>query len=338
MPNRRFRIDAEAVDGLLQLAAPHFRIFAGYLRATSAPRGEGASVASTAAPTIPASGSGLAALSLVAPASGGSFAILHDLGAPASGGLFIDVERMAILPGAAGDGRELLSGDGDQLILGGSAPGTRLGGAAAGHEELIFLGGVDHDIVATDDDVAAGENLAVIASALGLGDDVMFDGSAERDGSFAFLGGAGGDTFTGGAGGDSIFGGGGADRLTGGGGADYFTYTEAAQSTGTGFDTLVGFDFGEDRIHFAGGPKGMSAAVRSGSFSQASADADLARAMTGLGADRAVWFIPSAGDMAGRIFLVADGNGVAGYQAGEDYVIEIAAPPPPDLTDNSFFV
>jgi hypothetical protein len=33
--------------------------------------------------------------------------------------------------------------------------------------------------------------------------------------------------------------------------------------------------------------------------------------------------------MAGRLFLIVDQNGTAGYQAGEDFVIELAGTAPP---------
>jgi hypothetical protein len=40
-----------------------------------------------------------------------------------------------------------------------------------------------------------------------------------------------------------------------------------------------------------------------------------------------VIFTPSVGTLAGKIFLVVDANGVAGYQPGGlDYVTELKAP------------
>ena len=57
----------------------------------------------------------------------------------------------------------------------------------------------------------------------------MFDGSAETDGRFEFLGSAGDDFFFGGAGDDRILGLGGADTLTGGGGSDIFVYPSARE-------------------------------------------------------------------------------------------------------------
>ena len=34
-------------------------------------------------------------------------------------------------------------------------------------------------------------------------------------------------------------------------------------------------------------------------------------------------YSPDAGDLAGTLFLVVDGNGEAGYQAGEDFVFAL---------------
>ena len=35
-------------------------------------------------------------------------------------------------------------------------------------------------------------------------------------------------------------------------------------------------------------------------------------------------FTPGSGDETGQLFLIVDGNGVAGYQAGFDLVIELS--------------
>ena len=39
---------------------------------------------------------------------------------------------------------------------------------------------------------------------------------------------------------------------------------------------------------------------------------------------RAVLFTPTAGDEAGKTFLVVDANGTAGYQANADLVIDVS--------------
>ncbi len=39
--------------------------------------------------------------------------------------------------------------------------------------------------------------------------------------------------------------------------------------------------------------------------------------------------MPNSGDLVGRIFGVVDANGLAGYQAGEDYLFEFVSPVEP---------
>jgi|GEM_PF-782074 len=52
-------------------------------------------------------------------------------------------------------------------------------------------------------------------------------------------------------------------------------------------------------------------AIEGGSLSIATFDDDLAAVLTGLERGQAVWFAPDAGDLAGQIFLIVDGNGEA---------------------------
>ncbi|HEX3675434.1 MAG TPA: calcium-binding protein [Rhizomicrobium sp.] len=85
--------------------------------------------------------------------------------------------------------------------------------------------GVGHDYYLTSNDatVAAGATLTVNAEALGAGDTVTFDGSAETDGAFRFIGGLGANAFTGGAGNDHFYLTKGGDAAVhGGGGNDTF--------------------------------------------------------------------------------------------------------------------
>ena len=60
----------------------------------------------------------------------------------------------------------------------------------------------------------------------------------------------------------------------------------------------------------------------------ASFDQDLAAAVNAghLAGHQAVLFTPAAGGLAGETFLVVDVNGVAGYQAGADLVIDLHHP------------
>jgi Ca2+-binding RTX toxin-like protein len=283
------------------------------------------------------------AASFLNPLAGGSFAILYqpDQGAlMGAASLVINMDNRTIVPVGQED-PNLASGAGDQMVIGGAlAGGLALGGAAAGHEQLVFLAGSDYRIVASDGDVVAGHTLAVIASTLGTGDSLDFDGSAEHDGRYDIQGGHGADHLTGGDGNDLLYGGGGGDTLAGGGGADIFHYDAVSESTGAGYDTLVGFDYGQDKIDLPGSVTGLDAALGHGALSTASFDADLSAAFgaAALGAGHAAFFTPDSGDLAGQTFLVVDGNGVAGYQPGLDFVFHVTAPPPPDLGGVAFFV
>lgn len=222
-----------------------------------------------------------------------------------------------------------LSGD-----IGNSAPQWQDG-------VVSLAGGFDYDLTAGDGTLGAGGVLKVSGRDLGAGDTAAFDGSGEQDGRFDFTGGAGADRFTGGDGNDLFNGRGGADRLAGGDGKDVFVFNAVSDSTGAAYDTLVGLDFGDDRIQLGGrNVTGIGAAVTAGTLSQASFDADLAAAMGAaqLGARNAALFTAGAGDLAGKTFLVVDGNGQAGYQAGQDFVFLIAGTPPADPLTTDFFI
>jgi hypothetical protein len=137
-----------------------------------------------------------------------------------------------------------------------------------------------------------------------------------------------------GRGGDDVLTGlGGRDLLFGGTGADIFVVQDVSHSTGLRYDMLLGFDPAADRIDIAGSIGSIAASVAGGTLSRGSFDADLEAALGAaqLGAGQALLFTPDEGHYAGRTFLVADGNGVAGYQAGEDYVWLILMPGAADI-------
>ena len=240
-------------------------------------------------------------------------------------GLVYDAGSHKILEGGARD-PQFGIGDSDTLVLSGNVgPGTVLNQALRGLETIFFDGG-DHDLTTTDDHVAAGDRLWVNGIGLGDGETLVFDGSAERDGSFEFNGSRGSDSFRGGGGADLIWGGEGGDLLFGGGGADRFVYGRAGESTGAGRDSLLDFDFASDRLDLPVAVTGFNAAIKSGALSAATFDANLAAAL-GAGvfkAGKAVWFTPNSGDQAGKAFLVVDANGQDGYQAGEDFVFAVS--------------
>ena len=83
----------------------------------------------------------------------------------------------------------------------------------------------DYNIATADANVAAAAILTLIASELRVGEDLIFNGSAETDGNFRVFAGRGADNLTGGAGNDGFFFGAdanltGADRINGGAGTD----------------------------------------------------------------------------------------------------------------------
>ncbi len=125
----------------------------------------------------------------------------------------------------------------DTLVLL-SATDTRFGSGAAGY---------NYDITTVDANVAAGAQLRVSANTMQANETVRFDGSAETDGRFFLILGAGADVAKGGGGADTLFASGGADTLTGGGGADIFLYRVKEDSLPTARDTITDLTTG-DRI------------------------------------------------------------------------------------------
>jgi Ca2+-binding RTX toxin-like protein len=210
-----------------------------------------------------------------------------------------------------------------------SGQDTRFGGAAPPFTYVIAT---------HDDNVAAGQQLSVNAAQLRAGETVTFDGSAESNGTFRILSGQANDSLTGGAGNDFLHGSLGADYLKGGGGADTYFYRFATESTGPNFDRIDGFVFGTDKLDMPGTHDSYGQ-VSGGTLSTASFDADLAAAMAGqLDPSEAIFFTPNAGDQAGKLFLIVDQNGTAGYQAGQDFVIELAGAALPGLPPPDFIV
>lgn len=267
-------------------------------------------------------------------ASGEHIAFLSsNPGMGIGGGLFIDADNRTILSDADVDRLGIGSGTDDTLVLAGPMGTMSLAGYGSMFERILVAGGADYDLKAADGNVAAGHRLIVTAEQLGAANHLDFDGSAETDGSFQLLGGAGDDHLIGGHGNDIIFGGLGADILTGGGGADTFSYFTPAESTGAHYDTITDFNFGEDVIDLPVTVQGMDAAVTHGALSQGSFDTDLAAALgpNVLEAGHAVFFTPDSGSLAGQHFLIVDANGQPGYQPGADYVIHINALPPADF-------
>jgi Ca2+-binding RTX toxin-like protein len=178
-----------------------------------------------------------------------------------------------------------------------------------------------------DGNVTGGRTFDVSAARLWADESFRFDGRAESDASFRILSGAGNDTLWGGGRNDMLYGGQGKDWMEGGAGADTYLFRSAAESTGIGYDTISGFDYSADRIDAPGGGSRAISQSASGDLSLGSFDADLASGVDGvLGAGQAALFTASGGNLSGHVFAVIDVNGVAGYQAGQDLVIELLNP------------
>ncbi len=219
----------------------------------------------------------------------------------------------------------------DQLVLDGDYTVTL--DARAGVETVVLLGGpvltgnVANDFAITLDDsfVTGGATKSVWG--LQVRSDLTIDGRTVSSGNLNLYGGAGNDTLTGGSGNDMLFGGAGRDRLAGGAGNDMFAYNGASESTSTGYDTLVGFTRGQDVVQVAGAVRNSYGTDVTGRLDDASFDTDLGNAVRGsLTGGSAVFFNANAGNYQGETFLVVDANGIDGYQAGQDLVMQIVSP------------
>lgn len=233
----------------------------------------------------------------------------------------------------------------DQLNLTGDYSGglNFKPGTMVGIETLIVFAGFSYDLTLDDANIAAGALLTVQCNSFGVLDSLTLDASAETDGALNVTCGIGDDTVTTGdlndavagsdgddvlgtgQGIDSLNGGLGADTLDGGNQGDTFVYTSVAESTASGHDTLVTFNFNVDKIDLPGLVTGVDAAITVGTLSAATFDGDLATAVNNgnLAVGHAVLFTPNAGDQAGEVFLVVEMSGSAGYQASQDLVIHI---------------
>jgi Ca2+-binding RTX toxin-like protein len=193
--------------------------------------------------------------------------------------------------------------------------------------ESIILGGGSFDITINDNTVAAGKVLSVSGQGLTSADSLTFRGGADTDGILSVGGGPGADILVAGAGNDYLDGALGADVLTGGPGYDIFGFEfGAVSSTGANFDHVTDLSASTDRFELQTAVTGVDATVIGGALSIATFDTQLAAAIgaTQLHLSHAVLFEPTTGDQHGHTFLVVDSNGVAGYQAGQDLVVDVS--------------
>ncbi|MCW5735268.1 MAG: DUF4347 domain-containing protein [Enhydrobacter sp.] len=204
--------------------------------------------------------------------------------------------------------RVIGGGGADRLVLSGDySAGLAFEADTLSSVEQIQLGaGRSYDVTTHDDTVAAGKDLLVRGLALGAGDSLIFDGSAETNGTFTFKGGDGSNVFTGGTGGDSIEAGAGTDTLR---------YTSAAQSGlgsgyGSGYDTVSGFDGSVDRFALADSVVFDEAGL-AGKLNKATFNETIQAALDGLEAGHAAIYTATSG-LTGATFLLASDVGGTG--------------------------
>jgi Ca2+-binding RTX toxin-like protein len=164
-----------------------------------------------------------------------------------------------------------------------------------------------YSLTMNDANVAAGATMEVDGH---LAASFTFDGSAETDGHFTIVASTG------------------ADVLAGGALSDTFVFDAVNYSTGTTYDAITNLNFSSDILELNAGsyvPTAIDAAITTGALSTATFNSDLATAVNSstLAADHAVLFTATSGTLSGHTFLVVDHNGVAGYQASADYVIDV---------------
>lgn len=250
-------------------------------------------------------------------------------------------------PGRFGSTDAVTGGAGvDQLGLDSFAGNLTLRADNANVEVLALLRGPSGTIntygtIFVDDSwVAAGETKTITA-VTNFQDQVgpvlsnlVIDGSREANGNLRILAGSGNDSLFGGVGNDTLYGGLGRDRISGGAGADTFVFNSASESNvGVGnagasvlnYDTLFGFTQGQDTIQVNGQTYAAFSAGLNGRLDDATFNANLATAVSNLVGDAAATFTATSGNHAGETFLVINTDGVSGYQAGSDLVLQLAS-------------
>lgn len=231
------------------------------------------------------------------------------------------------------DGNDLLFGfGGDDLILGGAGNDSYYGGS--GNDLLIDGLG--------DDLMDGGDGIDTYVSQTELGSPVLVDLSrglaSSRDNGTNTLAsienitaGEGHDTLIGNAQSNRLLGSSGADSLQGGDGSDTYVYGSSADSTSGAMDVITGFDFGVTGDQFEFEIDAINSTGRTTFTAGTTLTLDQALSVTlrtsrffggGLEVDQAHLVTITDGTIAGD-YLVVDGNDIAGYQAGGDFVIRL---------------
>jgi hypothetical protein len=175
--------------------------------------------------------------------------------------------------------------------------------------------------------LASGKNdhVTVDGSELSSSNFMTIDAGNEEKRAVTLLGGRASDHLTGGQDIDHLKGNRGLDFIDGEGGTDIIVYTGVIESTGINCDHVT-YD-GKDQFDLGVPVSGVEDILRH-KFNGTSAskfEGNLEEVVDGaeLPAFHAVVLDVNQGDWSGHAFLVVDANGSAGFQADEDYVIEI---------------
>ena len=216
--------------------------------------------------------------------------------------LSVDASTLTQLDHLSFDGSAEL--DGHYSVQGGAGDDTVTGGQLGDH----LVGGAGNDTI------RGGRGADTIHG--NAGDDQLGGGQTA-------------DTIVGGKGNDTIFGGVGLDDLNGRQGADTFLYGDVSQSTNRVYDTIDDFNTHHDLIDLNVSVAAIDAMLSHGSLSDGPtyvSDFEAAITSDVLQAGHAVVWQPDAGTDAGDIYVVIDANGTAGFQSGQDYIIELEDP------------
>jgi Ca2+-binding RTX toxin-like protein len=184
-------------------------------------------------------------------------------------------------------------------------------------ETIIFKQAATNTTITTVNEVvASGATLTVDASSFTT-KSLIFDGSAEANGSFKITGGAAPDNLKGGALADTLTGNGGLDNLTGGGGNDQFVLNKATDGNGV---TITDFTVADDvfalsNAAFDGAPAvGAALTVSAVAGATNSANTILVDTFANLTANQTATGLVRFGYAkdSGQLFYDADGNFSAG--------------------------
>jgi Ca2+-binding RTX toxin-like protein len=149
--------------------------------------------------------------------------------------------------GSAMTGADTIDGGSgsDTLNLSGTYTNLTFGASTmTGVENIVLAAGSNYNLITNNATVLSGLSLAINGAALGAGNTLTLNASAESDttATYVVTGGSGNDSLTAGAGNDTLTGGAGNDTLIGGAGNDLLT-------GGAGQDTLTG-GVGNDTFKF----------------------------------------------------------------------------------------